>query len=72
MHVGLATQEAEDMEVEILICPAHLCSLKIGVWHHALYAKGDKPVNVLVLLAERTYHNDCEVKPCNFTFGEKR
>ena len=73
MHVGLATQEVEEMEVEVFEVPKlTFVRLKIGVWHHALYAKGDKPVNVLVLLAERTYHNDCEVKPCNFTFGEKR
>ena len=29
-----------------------------GVWHHAPYAMNQKPVNVLVVLPERTYAND--------------
>lgn len=29
-----------------------------GVWHHAPYSCSDKPVNVLVVLPERTYVND--------------
>ncbi len=73
MYVGPATQEAEEMEVEIFEVPKlTLVRLKIGVWHHALYAKGDKPVNVLILLPERTYHNDCDIELYNLTFGGKR
>ena len=29
-----------------------------GVWHHAAFPVGDKPVNVLIVLPERTYVND--------------
>lgn len=73
MYVGPATQEAEEMKVEIFEVPKlTLVRLKIGVWHYALYAKGDKPVNVLILLPERTYHNDCDIEPYNLTFGGKR
>lgn len=29
-----------------------------GVWHHAAYSVNQKPVNVLIVLPERTYAND--------------
>ena len=29
-----------------------------GVWHHAAYSVNGKPVNVLIVLPERTYAND--------------
>ncbi|MEI8207549.1 MAG: ureidoglycolate lyase [Kiritimatiellales bacterium] len=38
-----------------------LCILRPGVWHHAPYAIGDQAVNVLIVLPERTYANDCVV-----------
>ena len=34
-----------------------------GVWHHAAYAIEDKPLNVLIVLPERTYRNDCVCLP---------
>ncbi|HHT10352.1 MAG TPA: ureidoglycolate lyase [Atribacter sp.] len=72
IHVGASAEKSEDMKVEIFEVPKlTLVRLKIGVWHHAAYAKGDQPVNVLILLAERTYHNDCEVENYQFTFGKK-
>jgi len=37
-------------------------SLKRGVWHHAPFVADNKAVNILILLAERTYHSDCELK----------
>lgn len=37
-------------------------SLKRGVWHHAPFVVGNKIVNILILLAQRTYHSDCELK----------
>jgi ureidoglycolate lyase len=37
-------------------------SLKRGVWHHAPFVVGNKVVNILILLAERTYHSDSELK----------
>ncbi|MCS7061614.1 MAG: ureidoglycolate lyase [Anaerolineae bacterium] len=38
-----------------------LVVLRPGVWHHAPIALGDKPANVLIVLPERTYANDCTV-----------
>ncbi len=35
--------------------------LRPGIWHHAPYAVGDTPANVLICLPERTYANDCVV-----------
>jgi len=35
--------------------------LRPGVWHHAPFSVDDAPVNVLIVLPERTYANDCEV-----------
>ena len=72
MHVGSSAQKSGEMKVEIFEVPKlTLVRLKIGVWHHAVYARGDQPVNVLILLAERTYHNDCEVETYDLTFGKK-
>jgi len=34
--------------------------IKPGTWHHAPFCCGDRPVNVLVALPERTYVNDCQ------------
>jgi len=62
MHVGGAPQSADGLAVEIFEVPKlTLVRLKIGVWHHAVFSRGNDPVNVLILLTERTYHNDCEV-----------
>lgn len=62
MHVGGAPQAVPDLEVEVFEIPRlTLVRLKIGVWHHAVFSRENDPVNVLILLAERTYHNDCEV-----------
>jgi ureidoglycolate lyase len=35
--------------------------LRPGVWHHAPYSTTDRPANVLIVLPERTYANDCRV-----------
>jgi ureidoglycolate lyase len=37
--------------------------LKAGVWHHAPFVTNGKPANVLVVLPERAYANDCTVVP---------
>jgi len=39
-----------------------LVSLKPGVWHHAPLAVGKGAANVLIVLPERTYANDCIVE----------
>jgi len=39
-----------------------LVSLKPGVWHHAPFTAGKGAANVLIVLPERTYANDCNVE----------
>jgi len=64
MHVGCPTgDDIPPDEVEVFEVPKlTLVRLKRGVWHHAPFSTGNKAVNCLILLAERTYHNDCEVE----------
>ncbi|MBF0244437.1 MAG: ureidoglycolate lyase [Planctomycetes bacterium] len=38
-----------------------LVVLRPGVWHHAPFTCSKEPVNVLIILPERTYAIDCEV-----------
>lgn len=33
--------------------------LRPGVWHHAPFTPNNKPANILIILPERTYANDC-------------
>ena len=35
--------------------------LRPGVWHHAPFTVNDSPANVLIVLPERAYANDCKV-----------
>jgi len=65
IHVGAATPENGEVpseKFEIFRVPAGtFVSLNPGVWHHAPFAYGCDKVNVLIVLPERTYANDCEV-----------
>ncbi len=46
-------------KVEAFYVPqGYVVSVRPGVWHHAAYAVKDKPLNVLIVLPERTYVND--------------
>lgn len=38
-----------------------MVTIRRGVWHCAAYAAGSERVNVLIVLPERTYANDCTV-----------
>jgi len=38
-----------------------LVVLRPGVWHHAPFTMDGEPANVLIVLPERTYANDCVV-----------
>jgi len=38
-----------------------MVTLRLGVWHHAAFTADDRPANVLIVLPERTYANDCVV-----------
>lgn len=64
IHVGPASRNGvvpvEDFEV-FRVPKGTLVSLRPGVWHHAPFTLSGGPVNVLVILPERTYANDCVV-----------
>jgi ureidoglycolate lyase len=49
-------------KIEVFRIPkGMLVTLHPGVWHQAPYCGSDAVVNVLVVLPERTYENDCNV-----------
>jgi L-fucose isomerase-like protein/ureidoglycolate hydrolase len=49
-------------KIRVFRVPMGTCVvMKPGVWHHAPFVVNAKVANVLVLLPERTYANDCEV-----------
>lgn len=64
IHVAPATpsKECPVNDVALFRIPkGTMVVLKPGVWHHAPYTASDRPANVLIVLPERTYANDCEV-----------
>jgi len=66
IHVAPAT--ATDLppleKIEAYLVPkGTLVVLKPGVWHHAPFVVGAARANVLIVLPERTYANDCTVRP---------
>jgi ureidoglycolate lyase len=64
IHVALATRNGEVPldRIEVFRVPkGTLVTLRPGVWHHAPFVYGSDWVNVLVVLPERTYANDCFV-----------
>lgn len=65
IHVGPATPPGDvPLEcIEVFQVPkGTFVSLRPGVWHHAPFAYRCKTVNVLIVLPERTYANDCTVR----------
>lgn len=64
IHVGPASRRGAlplDRFEAFRVPRGVLVSLKPGVWHHAPFALNQPAVNVLIVLPERTYANDCEV-----------
>jgi ureidoglycolate lyase len=64
MHFGPATaEEAPPLDdIEIFLVPRGTALvIRPGVWHHAPFAADTDCANVLILLPERTYANDCHV-----------
>ena len=62
--VWLAPATASDQfpadEVEAFLVPkGTMISIRPGVWHHGAYATENKPLNVMIVLPERAYLNDC-------------
>ncbi|HEY66300.1 MAG TPA: DUF4867 family protein [Caldilineae bacterium] len=64
IHVGPATPPDEIPldKIKVFRVPqGTMVVLRPGVWHHAPFTINDAPANVLIVLPERTYANDCEV-----------
>lgn len=62
IHVAPAVPGSEfpENEVEVFLVPkGTLVVLKVGVWHHAPYTVEQDSVNVMIILPQRTYMNDC-------------
>jgi len=51
-------------QVEVFRVPmGTMLSIRPGVWHGGPFVCGDETVNVLIVLPERTYANDCIIEP---------
>ncbi len=64
MHVGPATPGGEVPldDIEVFRVPkGTFVALDPAIWHHASFPYQCDEVNVLVVLPERTYENDCHV-----------
>lgn len=65
IHVAPATPTGSVPvgRIEIFRVPrGTMVTLRPGVWHHAPFAYGADLANVLIVLPERTYATDCEVR----------
>lgn len=64
IHVAHATPDEIPVDAfQVFRIPkGTMVTLKAGVWHHAPFAIDCDYVNVLIILPERTYSNDCIVK----------
>ncbi len=71
IHVAAATRQDGSVpfdKIEVFRVPkGTMVVIRPGVWHHAPFVTNDNPANVLIVLPERTYANDCEV----FEFKEE-
>ncbi len=64
IHVGVATphEQLPLNDIEVFKIPkGTMVVLRPGVWHHAPFTLTNNSANVLIILPERTYANDCEV-----------
>ena len=65
IHVAPATpcdgRVPEEKIVVFRIPKGTMVVIRPGVWHHAPFTVNDSPANVLIVLPQRTYANDCEV-----------
>jgi len=63
IHVGPATPPDSSPpldKIKVFRVPrGTMVALRPGVWHHAPFTINDSPANVLIVLPERTYANDC-------------
>jgi len=65
IHVGPATPPGDGVpldKIKVFRVPqGTMVVLRPGTWHHAPFTVDDSPTNVLIVLPERAYANDCEV-----------
>lgn len=65
IHVGPATPGGEGVPLDKIrafrVPQGAFVALRPGVWHHAPISVSGRPANVLIVLPERTYANDCVV-----------
>ena len=65
IHVGPATPPGEAPPLDrfqvFRVPRGTMAVLRPGVWHHAPFTANADPANVLIVLPERTYANDCVV-----------
>jgi ureidoglycolate lyase len=65
IHVGPATSPAAPPPLDrfqvFRVPMGTMVVLRPGVWHHAPMTASASPANVLIVLPERTYANDCIV-----------
>ena len=65
IHVAEATPPGAGVpvdEIKVFRVPCGTAvSLRPGIWHHAPFTVNGAPANVLIVLPERTYANDCIV-----------
>ena len=64
IHVAPASAGAEPPldDIEIFRVPQGMAvAVRPGVWHHAPFAYNTDCLNMLIVLPERTYANDCVV-----------
>lgn len=65
IHVAPATRPNSSIpldKVRVFRVPkGTLIVLRPGVWHHAPFTINNNPANVLIVLPERTYANDCQL-----------
>ena len=53
--------KSEDLKNREETYQGTIVSLRPGIWHHAPFAYNSEYVNVMIVLPERTYANDCTV-----------
>jgi len=65
IHVGPATPNDAGVPLDKIrvfrVPQGTMVVLRPGIWHHAPITPNARPVNVLIVLPERTYANDCIV-----------
>ena len=63
IHVGPASPKGSDIPLDKFkvfhIPKGTMVVLRSGVWHHGPFTANDQPANILIVLPERTYANDC-------------